>query len=112
MNQGSKSILYYESNNICAESEKLVLLRIQSIKLARGVDLTNRGQHGFKKNKSTNTVGLLIQWVLTRSLDEANVYWCPFSFRPDKYNNIIDKSSLTQKLIWPATDGQGQSVNS
>ena len=103
MNQGSKSILYYESNS--AESEKL-------IKLSKGVDLTNRGQHGFKKNKITNTVGLLIQWVLTRALDEANVSWCPFSFRPDKYNNIIDKSSLTQKLIWPATDGQGQSVNS
>ena len=48
-------------------------MRIQSLEKSNNVDITNKGQHGFKKCKSTNTAGLILQSILTRALDEGNV---------------------------------------
>ena len=37
-----------------------------------GVNLTGKQQHGFKKNKSTTTLGLRLQSLIARALDESN----------------------------------------
>ena len=36
------------------------------------VDITNKRQHGYKKNKGTLTIGLELQSIISRALDESN----------------------------------------
>ena len=36
------------------------------------MDITSKGQHGFKTGKSTNTAGLVVQSLIARALDEDN----------------------------------------
>ena len=36
------------------------------------MDITNKGQHGFKTGKSTNTAGLIVQSLIARALDKDN----------------------------------------
>ena len=36
------------------------------------VDITNKRQHGYKKNKGTLTLGLELQSIISRALDEIN----------------------------------------
>ena len=52
--------------------ERLILKQIQKIELYSIVDLSGKQQHGFKKSKSTATLGLQIQSLITRALDESN----------------------------------------
>ena len=52
--------------------EKLILQRLHQIEFENLVDLTNKSQHGFKKNRSTNSASLILQSVLARALDENN----------------------------------------
>ena len=61
--------------NLCSTSkifEKLILQRLHQIEFENLVDLTNKSQHGFKKNRSTNSASLILQSVLARALDENN----------------------------------------
>ena len=47
--------------NLCSTSklfERLILKHIQKIELTSNVDLSGKQQHGFKKSKSTATLGL------------------------------------------------------
>ena len=53
--------------NLCSSSqnfEKLVLKRILEIQELTNVDLTGAGQHGFKRKRSTATLGLTIQTII------------------------------------------------
>ena len=59
--------------NLCSTSklfEKLILKRILSIEKINDVDITGKEQHGFKRNKSTTTLSLQIQSLISRALDE------------------------------------------
>ena len=72
----SKDISNYRPvANLCAASkvfENLILLRIKKLEKVNNVDITNKGQHGFKTGKSTNTAGLLVRSLIARALDEDN----------------------------------------
>ena len=59
--------------NLCSTSkvfEKLILKRIMEIQKLNNVDITGKQQHGFKKGKSTLTLGLKIQSLIARALDD------------------------------------------
>ena len=61
--------------NLCSTSklfERLILKQIQKIETISNVDLTGTQQHGFKKSKSTATLGLQIQSLIARALDEGD----------------------------------------
>ena len=58
--------------NLCAASknfEKLILKQIHYLESTNKLDLTGKQQHGFKKNKSTATVGTLLQSMIARAAD-------------------------------------------
>ncbi len=58
--------------NLCSTSkifEKLILKRILDIQDQNSVDLTNKGQHGFKLNRSTSTLSAELVSMIARSLD-------------------------------------------
>ena len=64
---------YRPISNLCSTSkifEKIILKRIQKLELLNNVDITGQNQHGFKKNKSTSTLGILLQSLVARALDE------------------------------------------
>ena len=44
----------------------------QKIEISSNVDLSGKQQHGFKKSKSSNTLGLQIQSIIARALAESN----------------------------------------
>ena len=50
--------------------EKLILKRILEIQDTNNCDITGIKEHGFKKNKSTSTLSLEIQNLISRALDE------------------------------------------
>ena len=52
--------------------EKLIPKRIIDLQDQNGVGLNGKQQHGFKKNKSTTTLGLRLQSLIARALDESN----------------------------------------
>ena len=61
--------------NLCSSSkifEKLILKRMLDIQDQAGVDLTGKEQYGFKKGKSTLSLGLKLQSLISRALDESN----------------------------------------
>ena len=61
--------------NLCSTSklfERLILKQIQKIEILSSVDLSGKQQHGFKKTKSTATLGLQIQSLIARALDDSN----------------------------------------
>ena len=71
---GSKLMIenYRPVANLCSTSkifERLILNRISQLELINDVDLSGRGQHGFKKGKCTATAGLLLQSMIARALD-------------------------------------------
>ena len=75
--KGSKNdiINYRPISNLCSTSkifEKLILKRMSEIEIECGVDITGKSQHGFKKSKSTETAGLIIQSLIARALDRGD----------------------------------------
>ena len=73
--KGSKSVIenYRPVANLCGASkifERLILNRINKLENIAGIDLTNKGQHGFKKNRGTASAGLTIQSLIARALDD------------------------------------------
>ena len=59
--------------NLCAASkffEKLILTQIHYLESTNKLDLTGKQQHGFKKNKSTSTVGPLLQSMIAHAADD------------------------------------------
>jgi hypothetical protein len=66
---------YRPISNLCSTSkifEKLILLRLTQLENIHNISLTGKSQHGFKKNHSTATIGLVLQSVLANALDQNN----------------------------------------
>ena len=60
--------------NLCSTSkvfEKLILKRIMELQDEKGVDFTGKQQHGFKKNHGTSTLGIQLQSIIARALDDS-----------------------------------------
>ena len=73
--KGPKSNIenYRPIANLCSVTkifEKLILIRLQKLEKINNIDLTGKNQHGFKKNKSTATLGIQLQSLIARALDE------------------------------------------
>ena len=61
--------------NQCSTSkifEKLILKQIHYLEETNNLDFTCKQQHGFKKNKSTATAGLLLQSLIVHATDTNN----------------------------------------
>ena len=61
--------------NQCSTSkifEKLILKQINYLEQKNKLDFTCKQQHGFKKNKSTATAGLLLQSLISHATDSNN----------------------------------------
>ena len=59
--------------NLCCASkvfERLILNRINQVEQEGKIDLTGKSQHGFKKNRGTASASLLLQSLISRSLDD------------------------------------------
>ena len=59
--------------NLCSTSkifERMILNRISEIESLNNVDITGNQQHGFKKGRGTASTGLLLQSLISRSLDD------------------------------------------
>ena len=50
--------------------EKLIIKRIHELEILNGVFVGGKQQHGFMKNKSTATAGLLLQSLIARAMDD------------------------------------------
>ena len=64
--KGDKQMIknYRPVANLCCVSkifEKLILKRIGELEILNGISVGGKQQHGFMKNKSTATAGLLLQ---------------------------------------------------
>ena len=51
--------------------ERLILKRILELEAINGIKIGGNQQHGFAKNRSTLTAGLLIQSLIARALDKG-----------------------------------------
>ena len=63
---------YRPVENLCSVSkifEKLILKRINDLEAINGIRVGGKQQHGFMRNKSTATAGLLLQSLIARALD-------------------------------------------
>ena len=66
---------YRPISNLCSSTkifEKLILNQITYLERTNKLDFTGKGQHGFKKSKSTATAGLILQSIISRAADENN----------------------------------------
>ena len=66
---------YRPISNLCSTSkvfEKLILKQLQKIESIQNTDITGKHQHGFKRNRSTSTLALQLQSLISRALDEDN----------------------------------------
>ena len=75
--KGNKSLIenYRPVANLCSVSKvfkKLILTRIYELEIINGINLAGKQQHGFQKNKSTLTAGLLLQSLIAGALDDDN----------------------------------------
>ena len=75
--KGNKSQIenYRPIANQCSTSkifEKLILKQIHYLESTNNLDFTCKQQHGFKKNKSTATAGLLLQSLIVHATDSNN----------------------------------------
>ena len=60
--------------NLCTTSkifEKLIMKRINEIQDSCEVDLTGENQHGFKRNRSTSTLSVTLQSMISRAINEG-----------------------------------------
>ena len=72
--KGDRSVVenYRPVANLCSVSkifEKLILKKINELEIINGVSVGGKQQHGFMKNKSTVTAGLILQSLIARALD-------------------------------------------
>ena len=75
--KGSKNAVenYRPIANQCSVSknfEKLILKQINYLESTNSLDFTGKQQHGFKKNKSTLSAGILLQSLIARATDNNN----------------------------------------
>ena len=86
--------------NLCSASkifEKLILKQIHYLESTNKLDLTGKQQHGFKKNKSTATVGTLLQSLIARAADE-NCYVVMASLDLSMAFDLVNIELLLKRL--------------
>jgi hypothetical protein len=76
--KGSKSEIsnYRPISSLCTVSkifEKLILKQLIHLQDEKGVDFTGKQQHGFKKNKSTASAGLVLQSIIAKHVDSNEI---------------------------------------
>ena len=100
--KGSKTVIenYRPVANLCSVSkifEKLILKRINDLEILNGISLAGKQQHGFQKNKSTLTAGLLLQSLIAGALDDDN-YVALASLDLSAAFDIVDVRLLLKRL--------------
>ena len=86
--------------NLCSTTkifEKLILKRIQKLETLNNIDITGKNQHGFKKKKSTSTLGIQIQSLISRALDEDE-YVCMASIDLSSAFDVVNKDLLLKRM--------------
>ena len=77
--------------------EKLILKQIHYLESKNKLDLTGKQQHGFKKNKSTATVGCLLQSLIARAADD-NCYVIMASLDLSMAFDMVNVELLVKRL--------------
>ena len=91
---------YRPISNLCAASkifEKLILNRLVEIQAEQDVDITGSEQHGFKKQKSTATAGMILQTLISSHVD-LNEYVMMASLDLSAAFDIVDLKLLVKRL--------------
>ena len=91
---------YRPISNLCSITkifERLILERIGAIEKLEGVDLTGQSQHGFKKNRSTETAAIEIQTRISGWCDE-NEYVTVTSLDLTAAFDVVDHGLLMKRL--------------
>ena len=91
---------YRPISNLCSSSkifEKLILGRIMEIQNQNKVDVTGKQQHGFKKNCSTASAGLLLQSIIANHVD-CNKYVVMASLDLSAAFDIVNVNLLLKRL--------------
>ena len=86
--------------NQCSTSkifEKLILKQIHYLESTNNLDFTCKQQHGFKKNKSTATAGLLLQSLIVHATD-ANNYALMASLDLSAAFDLVNVGLLIKRL--------------
>ena len=86
--------------NLCSGSkifEKLILKQIYYLESKNKLDLTGKQQHGFKRNKSTSTVGTLLQSLIARAADN-DCYVVMASLDLSMAFDIVNTELLVKRL--------------
>ncbi len=92
---------YRPISNLCAMSkvfEKLILKRLMELQALSKVDFTGKAQHGFKKQKSTATAGLLIQSIIAEHVDR-NEFVGMASLDLSAAFDMVDIKLLVKRLV-------------
>ena len=100
--KGSKSNIenYRPIANQCSTSkifEKLILKQIHYLESKNLLDFTGKQQHGFKKNKSTATAGLLLQSLIANATD-LNQYALMASLDLSAAFDLVNVDLLIKRL--------------
>ena len=100
--KGPKSNIenYRPIANLCSVTkifEKLILKRMQKLETLNNTDLTGKNQHGFKKQKSTATLGIQLQSLIARALDEDE-YVGMASLDLSSAFDVVDTDLLLKRL--------------
>ena len=100
--KGNKSNVenYRPIANQCSTSkifEKLILKQIHYLESINKLDFTCKQQHGFKKNKSTATAGLVLQSLITHATDSNN-YALMASLDLSAAFDLVNVGLLTKRL--------------
>ena len=91
---------YRPISNLCSVTkifERLVLNRIGKIEEIEAVDLTGESQHGFKKNRSTETAGIEIQSKIATWCDNDE-YVTVTSLDLTAAFDVVDHKLLVKRL--------------
>jgi hypothetical protein len=86
--------------NLCSSSKFFfffLLKRIQAIELQNDVDITGKQQYGFKKNHSTLSLGIQIQSLIARALEDDN-FVLMASLDLSAAFDIVDVNLLIKRL--------------
>ena len=86
--------------NLCSVTkifERLILIRIQKLEAMNQVDLTGINQHGFKKKRSTATLGIQLQSLIATALD-GDEYVGMASLDLSAAFDVVDTGLLLKRL--------------
>ena len=101
--KGDKNMVenYRPVANLCSVSkifEKLILIRISELESINKISIGGKQQHGFTKNKSTATAGLMLQSLIARALDD-NCYVAMAGIDLSAAFDVVDVKLLIKRLV-------------